>query len=62
MAVVAMSTIRQTGTKWIDTSDLDFVLPDSKSLAPIGHATRFIFKLGEIFFVLKVYIVKSTNY
>ena len=62
MAVAPRSTMVQTGTPWLPSSDIDFVMADGKRHSPLGHAPKFVFRIGTVHFVLKVYIVESANY
>ena len=62
VAVVPRSTIVQTGTEWTATSDIDFVMADGVRHSPLGHAPKFVFRIGSLYFVLRVYIVESANY
>ena len=59
VAVVPRSTIVQTGTEWTATSDIDFVMADGVRHSPLGHAPKFVFRIGSLYFVLRVYIVES---
>lgn len=62
VAVVPESTIVQTGTSWVRSSDVEFVMADGIRHAPLGHAPRFVFRIASLYFVLKVYVVASANY
>ena len=62
VAVVPLSTITQTGTDWVQSSDIDFVMADGVRHSPLGHAPKFIFRIGSLYFVLRVYVVASANY
>ena len=62
VAVVPRSTIEQTGTDWIPQPDIDFVMADGARHMPLGFAPKFVFRIGDLFFVLKVYIVEGANY
>ena len=62
VAVVPRSTIVQTGTDWVPQSDIDFVMADGARHTPVGVAPKFVFRIGDLFFVLKVYVVEGANY
>ena len=62
VAVVPRSTIVQTGTEWVQKSDIDFVMADGARHTPLGYAPQFVFRIGDLYFVLKVYVVESANY
>lgn len=62
VCVAPMSTIRQTKTKWENKSDVGFVMADGVHSKPIGTAERFVFRIKDKHFAVKVYIVESANY
>ena len=62
IAVVPRSTITLTGTPWIESSDIDFVMADGVCHSPLGHAPRFVFRIASLYFVLRVYVVEQANY
>ncbi|KAI5809502.1 hypothetical protein DFH27DRAFT_605918 [Peziza echinospora] len=62
VAVVPFSTIEKTNTAWVNTSDVEFVLAEGSMSNPIGHAPKFLFRLGDVYYALKVYIVREANY
>ena len=62
VAVVPKSTIEQTGTDWVRTSDIDLVFADGQRHSSLGYAPKFVFRIGDIYFVLKVYMVEGANY
>lgn len=59
--MVPKSTIIQTGTEWVQSSDVDSVMADGVRHTPLGYAPRFVFRIGDLYFVLKVYVVESAN-
>ena len=62
VAVFPLSTVTQTGTDWVPSSDIDFVMADGVRHSPLGHAPQFVFRIGSVYFVLRVYVVASANY
>ena len=52
----------QMGTDWVQQSDVDFVMADRERHTPLGYAPRFVFRTGDLYFVLKVYVVTHANY
>ena len=62
VAVVPRSTIERTGTEWVQQSDIEFVMADGARHAPLGFAPKFVFRIGDLYFVLKVYVVEGANY
>lgn len=62
MAVFPKSTLTQTGTEWVQGSDIDFVMADGVGHSPLGYSPKFIFRIGDLYFVLKVYVVENANY
>lgn len=62
VAVVPKSTIVQTGIDWVPHADIDFVMADGTRHTPLGVAPKFVFRIGDLFFVLKVYVVEGANY
>lgn len=59
---VSKSTIVQTGTDWVPQLDMDFVMADGAKHTPLGCAPKFVFRISDLFFVLKVYVVEGANY
>lgn len=62
VAVVPKSTILYTGTAWIQEPDIEFVMADGARHTPLGFAPKFVFRIGDLYFVLKVYVVEGANY
>ena len=60
--MVPRSTIVQTGTEWVQQSEIDLVMADGARHTPLGYTPEFVFRIGHRFFVLKVYVVKGANY
>lgn len=62
MCVAPVSSMVQTMTKWRKESDINFVMADGVIKAPLGVADKFVFRISDKYFVVKVYIVDSANY
>ena len=41
---------------------VDFVMADGAKHSPLGFALKFVFRIGDLFFVLRVYVVEGANY
>ncbi|KAF8456192.1 hypothetical protein BGX38DRAFT_66639 [Terfezia claveryi] len=62
VCVAPRSTMDQTKTKWKKGSDINFVLADGVLTSPIGVAERYVFKLQEKSFAVRVYVVERASY
>ena len=62
VSVVPLSSVELTKTPWSATSDVEFGLADGVVTQPLGHAPKFMFQIGDVFFATRVYIVQEANY
>ena len=42
--------------------NIDFAMADGARHTPLGYAPKFVFRIGDLYFVLKVYVVEGANY
>ncbi|KAF8428392.1 hypothetical protein BGX38DRAFT_425265 [Terfezia claveryi] len=62
VCVAPVSSMTQTKTPWSKESDINFVMADRVKRAPIGVAEKFVFRLKNVYFAVRCYIVESANY
>jgi len=52
----------ETKTAWSKGSDINFVMADGVKRAPIGIAETFVFRVENVYFAVRCYVVESANY
>lgn len=62
VCVAPLSSIVQTNTKWSRGADVNFVMADGVLKEPLGVAEKFVFRISNKYFAIRVYIVDKANY
>lgn len=62
VCVAPVSSMVQTKTSWTKGSDVNFIMADGVLKEPLGVAEKFVFKLRDKFFAVRVYVVDKANY
>jgi len=62
VCVAPVSTMTQTKTTWSKGSDINFVMADGVKRAPVGIAERFVFRVKNVYFAVRCYVVELANY
>lgn len=62
VCVAPVSSMVQTKTKWSKGADVNFIMADGVQKEPLGMAEKFVFRVKEKYFAVRVYVVDTANY